>query len=321
MNRPGLKLICLLASIVIWIQVAATSTSVQSVNLPVRVRGLEADLTEAGSDVPSRVAVRMEGSKLMLLAHKYFNRNMGEVLIDLTGYSADEDRPYDIQTSDVISDATPLAVQPPVRVNLVIDRRVSRKLPVHLQAVGSLSRNLDFLVPPSITPDSVVVWGPERFFADGDRVQTSTIDLGQINKSASFSVSLSSPHGELALSRDVGRVTVAVAPLEERTMANLLVVPDVAPGQPEVGVSPPTADVMVRGVADSIRTLTRDRFTITVSARDLTVGDYVRQGVVTAPAWLEIIGLDPPQFIVMVGNPLERAAADSLSIEMRDSLE
>ena len=68
-------------------------------------------------------------------------------------------------------------------------------------------------------------------------------------------------------------------------------------------VSPPVVDVMVRGVADSVRALNANRFLVTVPVGDLEEGIYQLQGQVDNPAWLEVIGLDPSEFQVIVGHP------------------
>ena len=66
-------------------------------------------------------------------------------------------------------------------------------------------------------------------------------------------------------------------------------------GQPEVGVSPPVVDVMVRGVADSVRSLDRSRFLVTVPVGSLAEGVYVLPAQVEYPPWLTLIATPSPR--------------------------
>ena len=88
MNRLGLKISCFLAAVLIWIQVASTADIEQTTSLPLRVTGLGTGLTTDGSDfLPDEVKVRVTGSKFRLLTHKYFNRYIGEILVNLADYT------------------------------------------------------------------------------------------------------------------------------------------------------------------------------------------------------------------------------------------
>jgi len=102
--------------------------------------------------------------------------------------------------------------------------------------------------------------------------------------------------GEIEVSFRVGR-------LERRTLANIPVVPLVDAGRPEVGISPPVADVTVEGLADSLRILTRDRISVVVSADTLEIGLHRRAGQVVGPDWLTFSEANPSEFQVIVGNP------------------
>ena len=103
-------------------------------------------------------------------------------------------------------------------------------------------------------------------------------------------------------------------------MANIPVIPLVDAGQPEVGVSPPVVDVMVRGVADSVRALQGDRVLVTVPVGHLGHGVHMVAGQVDAPPWLTVIGLDPAEFQVVVGQ-VEPIKADSLRTDRADPRE
>jgi len=303
MNRIGLKIACLVASIVIWVQVAATSVVELNSDLPLIVSGLEQNLTVEGSVLPEKVSVRLQGSKLQLMLHKYFNRYLGEVRVNLADQPAGPTFSYEIDRSDVFTDLTVVSVLPPVRLRLQVDEVHSEKLAVRLETDGVLPAGVGFLVEPKVLPDSIFVTGPRRFFQGISTVPTLRVNLGSLEESDDFPLALAAPGEYLHLERSEVSASFRVAPLEERTLANIPVIPLVDAGRPEVGVSPPVVDVMVRGVADSVQALDRKRFLVTVPVGDLPEGVYVLSGQVEYPPWLTLIGLTPAEFQVIVGNP------------------
>jgi YbbR domain-containing protein len=311
MNRIGLKVSCIVISVVIWVQVAAIATVEQSTNLPLRLTGVSEGLTIAGSNIPSQVKVRVQGSKLRLLAHNYFNRYIGEVRINVSDRTAGPTFSYELDQNDVFTDLIVVGIQPPVRLRLKLDHEMRRKLPVQLMTSGDLPPNVAYLAPPEIQPDSVMVTGPERFFPASGVVTTEVVDLGRQDNSGDVTVALVLPHEHLIMASRQARATFRVARLEERTLANIPVIALVDAGQPEVGISPPVVDVMVRGVADSVRALQGDRIMVTVPVGHLGQGVHMVAGQADIPPWLTLIGLDPTEFQVVVGH-LEPIKADSL---------
>jgi YbbR domain-containing protein len=311
MSRIGLKLSCFVVSVIIWVQVASTSTVEQTTSLPLRLTGVGEGLTATGSEIPRTVKVRVQGSKLSLLTHNYFNRYIGEVRVTVSDRPAGPTFSYELDQNDVFSDLVVIGIQPPVRLRLKLDREVQRMLPVHVRTSGALANNVGFLAPTTVAPDSVMVTGPERFFPPSGLVNTEAVDLTRRDDSGLETVSLMLPHEHLKMASKDVQVTFQVAAMEERTLANIPVIPLVDVGQPEVGVSPPVVDVMVRGVADSVRALRGDRIMVTVPVGNLPRGVHVVAGQADLPPWLTLIGLDPAEFRVVVGD-FEPIKADSL---------
>ncbi len=301
MSRLGLKLGCLAAAIVIWIQIASTSAVERPARLPLRVTGLEAGRTIAGSQLPSEVEVRVRGSKLRLLAHRWLQRPIGEVLLDLSDRPAGRPFTVTLAPGDVQGEVTATEIIEPLRLTIRIDGEIQRRLPVTLSTVGTLRPGYGYVVPPRAEPESVLVTGPARYFPDQAEVRTATLDLGRLEGQGRFTLGLLPPERHLQLSASEIEVVYGVGQLAERTVADVPVrATGVAAGR-EVGVSPVSADVLVRGVADSLLALVPSRLAVTVAADGLTPGLHRLPGEVTAPSWVAVIGLDPAQFQVVVG--------------------
>ncbi len=303
MNRLGLKISCFLVSVLIWIQVASTADIEQTTKLPLRVAGLGEGQTVTGSEyLPSEVKVRVTGSKLMLLTHQYFNRYIGEVRVNLANF-ADSTFSYQLNRSDISTDMNNADIQGVSILRLTIDHEISRPVAVAMDVTGELPRGMDFVTAPRAAPDSVLVTGPSRYFNDDMSVHTEEVNLGRISKNSDLMLQLKAPGEFLEIAETEVQASFRVGMLEDRILANIPVIGLVDAGRPDVGISPPVANVMVRGIADSVRALTEDRISVIVPVDNLAEGVFVLAGQVVHPDWLTLIRLDPPQFQVIVGNP------------------
>lgn len=318
MNRLGLKISCLLVSVLIWFQVANNSDLEQTVNLPLVVTGLEDGLTTDGSqNLPKKVRVRLTGSKLFLLAHQYFNKDIGRVTVNLAGLS-DTTLSYRLSRADIQTKMVNPEIVGARNISVTTDHLVSQMLPVVLGTEGNLPVGLEFVTSPRLEPDSVSVSGPLRYFDSQMRLETETVDLGRVSEDQEGSVDLLSLGEFLRPNLSEVRVSFRVGRLEKRTLANIPVVPLVDAGRPDVGISPPVADVTVEGLADSVRFLTRDRISVVVSTDTLDVGLHRRPGQVVCPDWVTASEVVPSEFQVIVGNPPGLRSGDPDSNDEED---
>lgn len=313
MNRLGLKIGCLVAAIVIWIQVASIATVEQTTRLPLRVTGLEEGFTVAGSVLPAEVAVRLSGSKLLLLAHRYLNRPIGEVRVDLAERTPGRAFTYVLERANVVTDLDVESIVDPGRLTIRIDGQLTRRMPVSLSTEGQLAAGYGYLKRPVVTPDTITVTGPSRYFPDDQRLRTAPLDLSRLTGPGQAALRVLPPDDHLQLSIAEVTVDYGVGQLAERTLADIPIEVVAQPPGLEVGVSPARADVMVRGVADSLRVLQRSRLRITIEAADLEPGEHMLSAHVDAPDWITVIGLDPALFQVIVGAragpPVARSGA------------
>jgi YbbR domain-containing protein len=309
MSRLGLKVSCLFVAIVIWMQVASTATVEQVASLPLRVTGLAAGCTVAGNELPREVAVRLRGSKLRLLAHRYLHRRVGEVLVDLAQQTPGRTFTYMIERTNVVTDLGVAGIVEPDRLMIRIDGQVTRRLPITLSTAGSLAPGCGYLKRPTAEPDSVTVSGPARYFPDQPVIFTAPLDLARLEGMGALTLRLLPPDAHLQLSAREVTVTYGVGMLAERTLADVPVVVLKGVGEAEVGVSPARADVLVRGVADSLRVFEGVRLKLTVQTSGLASGVHLLPAQVEAPDWVTIIGVDPVQFQVIVDTQADAPVA------------
>ncbi len=302
MNRLGLKLICLLISIVLWIQVASTTVLDETVDLPLQVRGLKAGATVAGNELPASVPVRLRGSKLRLISHRYFGTEIGSVVLDLTHETTGEPIQHEFGVADVRSDLTVLGIIPPQEVKLVIDRVATARLPVHVVTEGDPPEGRALLCAPRADPTTAVVSGPSRLLAGLDRVRTEPVDLGRVRNTAELACTLHVPQVGLSVAPTSVRVNVEMVPRESRTFADVPVAVTGAAPRLAASVFPPAATVTVSGPADSLRILAAARVGVTVSVAGLRNGTHHLRAQAQLPETYRLQSVVPDQFVVRLGR-------------------
>jgi len=302
MKHLGLKITCLVAALIIWIQVASTTVIEADVRLPVSVVNLGPELTVAGNALPELIDVRLRASKLRVLAHRYLGRNLGRVQVDLANRQPGPSFSYELTPADVVTEQEVVTVPPPARLSIRLDREVTRRLPVRVAVTGELPAGRLLLSPPAPRPDTVAVRGPERFFRGVTDVATEPLRLDPVSGPVTQELNLVRPHAHLEPLVAEVAVTVNVAELEERVLANVPVIPLVDADQADVAVSPPVCDLMVRGPADSVRALTAADLTVTIPLSGLGEGMHEVRGEVSHPAWVTQVAVEPEVFLVIIGG-------------------
>ncbi len=302
MRSLGSRLFCLLVAVLLWMQVASTTPVEETLPLPLQAVGLDPAVTLAGSDLPAVVDVRLRGSKLQFLAHRFLGRRPGRVDLDLAGQPVGEAITRDLSAADVKSELDVLGLVQPVRLRLQLDRERARRVRVRVATVGQLPEDRVLLRPPAAQPESVQVRGPQRLMSGWESVRTEPVDLGRLRASAEIPRRLVSPHVNLALEVEEARVLLAIGPRGERTFANVPVVPLVDARQPPASVFPPVATVVVAGAADSLSALTAARLAVTVPLTGLSEGTHHLRGQVVLPDGFTFVSLQPREFVVRLGE-------------------
>jgi hypothetical protein len=302
-----LKIGCLVVAILVWIQVATTTMVESDVRLPLEVTGLADSLTVAGSDLPEHGRARLRATKLDLLASQYLGLPLGSIVIDLSNKTAGPAVIHQLNEADVRTEAEVVGLLPPVRFPVRVDVQQTRQVPVRVPTRRTLPSDRVLTGPVSVRPDHVAVAGPRRFFSGLDSLATEPVDLAALQGPTTREVPLVAPPEPLRPDREKVTVTVPVARVGERVVANVpvLVLAESHLGEP--GVSPPVCDVLVRGPADSVAAMQPERLLVSVPVADLGPGVHQVRAQVQHPPWVTALELTPPRFMVLLGE----ASADS----------
>jgi YbbR domain-containing protein len=211
LNNLGVKLVCLLVALVLWVHVASHRQVDEVLQLPVRMVGLPDSLAFHQRDFPRRVGVRVRGSRLQLLVEDLALRERGYVRVDLAGTRAGAYR-HVISALDAQVTGQPLEIVPPVSLRVELYRRLCRTLPVRVAVEGQPPPSNGLPGAPEIVPAEVQVCGPEPIVLALDHVDTVPLEVVRRRRPVRRLCALLKPDPDVLLLPVEVEVTLAADP-------------------------------------------------------------------------------------------------------------
>jgi YbbR domain-containing protein len=237
-----LKVFALLASALLFLFVNVESNTPVDVEVPVEYRTPEN--IEITSDAPSSLHAILKGPWAAF--HGMLSATVEPVVIDLTNYEPGTVR-YRIQTTDIKPPAAMQVVSVrPSEVELTLDRRVEKQLPVLADRVGNPAFGYE-VVELRVEPQRVRVAGPLAAMQKLEYVYTRPIDLR--DKDADFEITVDlRPPGPPVRLLERKSVTVFVDLAEELAQRQLADIPVRLEGAPRgTRVRPEVVSVTLKG--------------------------------------------------------------------------
>jgi len=298
-SNTGVKLVCLLVALVLWIQVASTQDVEEIVQLPLAVVGLPDSLIVRGDTLPDEVGVRIRGSKLQLLRDQIVHRGFGRVEVSLQPATPGRHE-HEVTVLDVRSAATPLEIVPDLELQLQVDRRVSRLVPVRLAVEGQLPSGFTMAGKPEISPAAVEVTGPEPVVSALGQIGTQPLRLDRQRGSFRRRVGLALRDPSLRVRPVEVEVAVGVDEVRERLFAEvpLSILNALAPER--VHVDPSHAQVRVVGGGGAVDALRVEDIAVLLQVEDLAPGVYQLTPEVVVPDGITSTSVEPASFQVIV---------------------
>ena len=302
MNKHVLKLFCLLASILIWVQVASSVMRTREVVVPLRFTGLPETLTLAGNDWPETVRLSARGSKWRFFLIRYFGHRPGEAVVDLAGIEPGVLFTRDLTDGDIETSLTEVVVLDNVELALNVDRIDTLSVAVEVATRGELPAEWMLLSPPRAEPDSVALVGPSRILSADLKAGTAPVDLSRVHGSGPIRREIVSPHPDLVAATEAVQVLVEAAAVGRRVFEHVPLVPLMDAGQLHVEVFPPVASVEIGGPAETLSRLTASAVSLTVSSSGLEAGAHTVRPEVMLPEHCRLLSLEPEAFMLVVGG-------------------
>jgi YbbR domain-containing protein len=180
-DNLALKLASLLLALLLYAHVVTDQEREAVVQIPIAAVGLADTLTSVG-ELPPRVAVKVRGKWKDLIR---LNLTRPFLSIDLAGA-----KPGTFRTSITAADISSRAIPPeltrqitvtevldPRSVDLAIEPKATKSLPVRARVVGTPAAGYVLDRAPDVEPDSVRVIGPAKLVGGIDTLYTVAVDI------------------------------------------------------------------------------------------------------------------------------------------------
>lgn len=180
-DNLGLKVASLLLAFLLYAHVVTDQEREDIVQIPIAAVGLSDTLSSVG-EIPPRVAVRVRGKWKDLIR---LSLTRPFLSVDLAGAKPGRFR-TSITAADIASRAIPpelsrqisvTEVLDPRSVDLAIESRATRLLPVKARVVGTPAAGYVLHRAPVVEPDSVRVAGPAKLLGGIDTLYTVAVDI------------------------------------------------------------------------------------------------------------------------------------------------
>ncbi len=206
----GIKLAAIALSILVLFHVKTEGDGEIVFNVPVELEGIADSLTWTG-EMPASVSVTFSGKLKNLIKLR-----LGSLRIPVDLSEAGPGRfqrtlsPGDVPVGEGLEVAVSHFAGPNL-VDILIEKKVSRYLPVAPVRSGKPAAGFRVVERPTVRPESVLVTGPASRVSQVDSIHTGTIDLSERKQSFSVRVRLDTMDGVLRCDREVVEVFVPVA--------------------------------------------------------------------------------------------------------------
>jgi YbbR domain-containing protein len=223
-ENMGLKVASVLLALLLYAHVVTDQEREQVVQIPIAAVGLADSLTSVG-ELPPRVGVKVRGKWKDLIR---LNLTRPFLSIDLASA-----KPGEFQTSITSEDISRRAIPPelsrmisvtevldPRSVDLTIEAKVTRSLPVRARIVGTPAAGYVLDSVPAVDPESVRVMGPARLMQEIDTLYTVAVDITGERERIQRQVSLALPANVANLETRRCVVTIRLARTDSDSLAD-----------------------------------------------------------------------------------------------------
>jgi YbbR domain-containing protein len=259
----SLKLTALLLAMILWLFVRAEPGPARVVAVPLEVQ--LARNMEITNERPATVEVTMRGAAFSTM---WFSQPLPTCIINLQGASEGE-HVVNLTPENVrISKGTGIDVLQvnPARVRLVLEKTVSKEVPIVVPLRGEPARGYE-VYGRSSKPAATLITGPRSHVEQTDEVQTDSINISGQKQAVRSFVNLNVKDNTIRASvSEPVQVDVHVGP---RTKTYTISPVPVSTDDPSFTTSPREILLRVTAPVDMAKELSPDDFSATVAARNL----------------------------------------------------
>lgn len=202
-------IIAFLLALGLWFLVNMSRNYNLDIKMPLKLGNIPEDKALA-SDLPKTATVNLQGEGWKLVS---LYNNPPEIYLNVTDDEINLHEQVREQLS-TLPTVTVLKVSP-VMVDVELDGKVSKKVPVVSDLEVSFQDQFNFLESPRLEPDSVVIRGSSKRLEKIDSISTQSVDLDRISDDIDQRVPLVKPGNRIGLSTSSVRYYARVAEFTE----------------------------------------------------------------------------------------------------------
>lgn len=265
-----LKLSALGLAIFLWALVQTEPLSQETFSaVPVMVEIADTMWTTAGSPTPPTVELRLGGPAREIIR---LAREGTSVLIPVSAVGS-RDTVIALQRDWVqLGQGAGLTVESvsPATLRVSFEQAVTKSIPLSLRLQGELPGDLALSSDIGVSPQAVVVRGPESRLDGLDSIALEPFDLGTVRDSDVFTVAVdtSGLAGASVVPRDV-MVGVQVEPVVERSLEGVVVHADVRASSAPMIVEPASIRLRLAGARTLVTTMDLSLLRVSVPPESL----------------------------------------------------
>lgn len=269
-------IISVIFSIIVWGTISLSGDYYSNVVVPLKIVDMPDGYT-VGTKLPSQVSLKLKGEGWRLLSVNIgkdvmydvsVNRQPGKKELKLLDHITDN--------RWILSDLEVMDITP-VKIDCMIEKKISRKLPVSADLNVDFKAGYGLASPITIEPDSVIVTGPGSVLNKIESVNTKEVKLSSLDKRTIKNISFASLTGSSFDTKFVA-ITFDVQRIVDKEFNNINIdVLDVPPDR-DVVLLPNKVGCSIRGGIDILGKLSSDDFKSFVYYRDIvfdTLGTIV----------------------------------------------
>lgn len=297
-NNLNLKIGSVVVAVFLWLFAKGEQTGERQFSVPLVVRNVPEGLTTV-ERMPETADVVISGDNKELVKLSFWGEPYA--VLDMSEAAADRVFRVSLSPANVVipleSGVQVVEVRNPKSLDLEVDRRLERKVPVMPVVQGSPADGYYLLGTPRTVPDSVTIYGPSSVVRSFSSATTEPLDVSgrRAPVESSRAIEFEGPWNLHAVPKEV-RVVVDVEGTEVVTLHEVPVEFRHEPGFASVTVEPTVIELQVAGPAHLVEGLTKADVTVVIDARGLPRGIHQILPDVRLPEGLEVVTKRPERF-------------------------
>ena len=256
-SKVLLIIVSIIIALLLWFHVVTERTYTYTYTFPVLTTGTLPKEYVIANELPESLRVVLRGKGKYLLNQIF---NPGKIFIDLSKLSYGEKR-YIITKDDLLLVSSRLQlvrVEPTNELRIFVDRISTRQVPIRSRLTIIPEPGFTVVGDPEFSPESVIVYGPERDIKAIKEVYTLPETLGGYNISTTVRVPLQRFAAQIKLNVDTVIAKINIEPLAQKTLSKVYV--NIVGGPPKSGYTIPRfITVKLSGAKGSIENLRKSR--------------------------------------------------------------